>query len=247
MNTSLPEEVARRPGVLITGGTAGIGLASAKRFAQEGYNVCICGRNQDRLDSALEAIQVEDNSACTIVACRCDLSESGAAQLLAQAALERLGRVDVLVNNAAVAPLCPFAEVTDEVFEEAVQLNIRSVFYLTREIWKSMKAAEAGVIVNISSLAAVDPFPGFSVYGSSKAWIDLMTTALSGEGAEYGIRVYSVRPGAVETKMLRSLFPDFPAEECVSPEDIASKVWECVSQPESHPSGQHFAVTNQPS
>lgn len=235
-----------RPGCLITGGSAGIGLASAKLFAQHGYNLLICGRDSERLDQALEEIQDQVSDARNLVTVVCDLAEPGAAEVLASTAIEKLGRVDVLVNNAAVAPLAMLDEISNEVFEQTIEVNVKSIFYLTQAIWRHMKSQCRGVVVNISSLAAIDPFPGFSLYGSTKAWVDLMTTALASEGAEHGIRVYSVRPGAVETDMLRGLFPDFPADQCVSPEDIANKIWQCVSQPEQHESGRHFAVTNQP-
>ncbi len=237
--------VEGRPGCLITGGSAGIGLATAKLFARQGYDLLICGRDEGRLDLALESIQKEIDGARNLVTVVCDLGQPGAAKVLAETAIEKLGRVDVLVNNAAVAPLAMLDELTDDVFEEAVQVNVKSVFYLTRALWKHMKSQGRGVVVNISSLAAIDPFPGFSLYGSTKAWVDLMTTALAGEGKEHGLRVYSVRPGAVETQMLRGLFPDFPADECVTPEDVAEKIWQCVSLPAQYESGQHFAVTNQ--
>ncbi len=247
LSDSPSDEIHSRPAVLITGGSAGIGLATACRFAANGYNVLICGRDQARLDLALEKIQAMEDGPCTLIAVRCDLAEPGAAQALIDVAIERLGKIDVLVNNAGVAPLSPLDETSDEVFENTIQVNVRSVFYATRDVWKHMKEQGSGVVVNISSLAAVDPFPGFSLYGATKAWVDLMTTALVSEGSEHGIRVYSVRPGAVETDLLRGLFPDFPADQCVTPAEVAEKVWECVSQPDSHASGQHFPVTKQTS
>ena len=108
-----------------------------------------------------------------------------------------------------------------------------------------MKESNAGTIINISSLSAIDPFPGFSLYGASKSWLDLMTLALAAEGKESNIRVCSIRPGAVETPMLRGLFPDFPSEQCVQPADIAEVIWGCVNDPATYPSGQAFPVTNQ--
>ena len=116
---------------------------------------------------------------------------------------------------------------------------------MTQVAWKWMMRQGRGVVVNISSLAAVDPFPGFSLYGASKAWLDLLTVALAAEGAEHGIRVYSIRPGAVETPLLRNLFPDFPADQCVSPHDVARQVWKCVDLPEKFASGSAFDVSVQ--
>ena len=104
----------------------------------------------------------------------------------------------------------------------------------------------AATIVNVSSLSAIDPFPGFSLYGASKAWVDLLTEALATEGKECGIRVCSVRPGAVETPLLRGLFPDFPSDQCVSPDAVAEIILGCVASPEKFPSGGHFEVTTQP-
>ena len=244
----LPEEhlsLYKRPVCLVTGGSSGIGLATACRFASQGYNLVVCARDQTRLQAAKGQIldAADGSSLCLTTAC--NLAEVSAPKQLHQFCVENLGRIDVLVNNAANAPLGAFDEISEDVLDQTIAINIRSVFRLSQFVWRTMKEQDGGTIVNISSLAAVDPFPGFSLYGSSKAWIDLLTVALASEGAEFGIRVCSVRPGAVETSMLRGLFPDFPAEQCVSPEDVADRVWRCVDQPADHPSGDHFAVTNQ--
>lgn len=228
---------------LITGGSDGIGFATAKLFAGQGYQLAICGRTKSKLESAAQEIKASSGSEVfTIVA---DMSDSDQAKSVAEQTLKKFGQVNVLVNNAGAAPLAAFDEIDSAMFENVLNTNVRGVFYLTQTIWNSMRAGQGGTIVNISSLAAIDPFPGFSLYGASKAWIDLMTLALATEGQEQNIRVCSIRPGAVETKLLRGLFPDFPADQCVAPEVIAEHVWGCVSDPEKFPSGQAFAVTNQ--
>ncbi len=235
-----------RPVCMITGGSSGIGLATARKFAAMDYDIAICGRNADRLAEALEEIStLQQDDARQCLGSELDLSTPEAATEFAKHTLTNFGRVDVLVNNAATAPLAPFEEITSEVFESNINTNIRSVFYLTQAIWKQMKESNAGTIINISSLSAVDPFPGFSLYGASKSWLDLMTLALAAEGKESNIRVCSIRPGAVETPMLRGLFPDFPWEQCVQPADIAEVIWGCVNDPATYPSGQAFPVTNQ--
>lgn len=225
----------------MTGGSSGVGLATAITLAGNGYTVAICGRRKELLDSAVSQLDGDGH-----LALEADLCSGEQAVSFARSVLERFGRVDVLVNNAGMAPLSPLEEVTDEQFEDTLSLNVRSIFYLTREFWPVMKEQGSGTVVNVSSLAAVDPFPGFSVYGASKAWVDLFAKALGAEGAELGIRVCSIRPGAVETPLLRSLFPDFPAEQCVSPQDVADVIAACIEQPEKYPSGQAFEVTNQP-
>ena len=234
-----------QPVCVITGGTSGIGLATAKLFSRQGYRVAICGRRENLLSEAKSQIAAAGSKNVAPLAMQVDLHDPPRAREFGQAAIDAFGRIDVLVNNAGNAPLAPFAEIDTATFESVLDVNLRSVFHLTQVAWTQMLKQGGGVIVNISSLAAVDPFPGFSVYGASKAWLDLLTVALAAEGQEHGIRVCSIRPGAVETPMLRSLFPDFPAQQCVSPEDVAARIWGCVSEPENYESGKAYEVTNQ--
>ena len=170
-----------KPVCLVTGGTDGVGLAVARHFAAAGYRIASCGRDKQRLANAGAEFKKADVD-CLFV--QADLSDPKQAIALGEKAIEKFGRVDVLVNSAAAAPLAAFDEVTEETFENAINLNVRSVFYLTQTIWRKMKMQDngeqgRGVVINISSLAAIDPFPGFSVYGSTKAWIDLMSLALA--------------------------------------------------------------------
>ncbi len=231
------------PVCLVTGGTSGVGLAILQRFAIGGYQVATCGRDAQRLKNA-EAIIHDIRPNGLFV--QADLAKPAEAVSVVDRTIEKFQRIDILVNNAAVAPLSPFDEVSSETFENAIDVNVRSIFYLTQTVWRQMKRQGRGIIINISSLAAVDPFPGFSVYGSTKAWLDLMTVALAAEGKDSEIRVYSIRPGAVETPLLRRLFPDFPADQCVSPDDVARLASELVLHPEQFQSGKAYNVTNQP-
>jgi len=220
---------------VITGGSSGIGLATATLFFQTA-----------KLDAAKRKLLEIDNRPDDLASFVADLGAPDTMQAFADSALEFLGGVNVLVINAALAPMEKFEAIEAEQFESLVNVNVKSHFYLTQAIWKRMIKSGGGTIVNISSLSAVDPFPGFSLYGASKAWMDLMTQALAAEGEEHKLRVCSIRPGAVETPLLRGLFPDFPADQCVSPQQVAKMVLGCVDEPQKYPSGQCFAVTNQP-
>ena len=242
MNESKSDD---NPVCVITGGTSGIGLATAKLFSKNGYRIAICGRREGLLDEAKTQIVDAAGQDAAPLARQIDLNEPSQAREFGRAVIDAFGRIDVLVNNAGFAPLAPFDQIDSQTFETVLNVNLRSVFDLTQVAWKKMLEQGGGVVVNISSLAAVDPFPGFSLYGASKAWIDLLTVALAAEGTEHGIRVCSIRPGAVETPMLRNLFPDFPAQQCVSPEEVAARVWGCVNEPENYQSGHAFEVTNQ--
>lgn len=259
-----PSEHRPRRACLVTGGSSGIGLAIAKKFARQGYRVAICGRDGNRLQQAISQIretasrEFETNHAADIVdetclAERVDLADRDQTIQFAEKVISKFGSLDVLINNAAAAPLGAFESIQAEEFETTLDVNVRSVFYLTQAIWRYWTrethlepdriSGQARTIINISSLAAIDPFPNFSIYGASKAWMDLMTHALSIEGTPHGIRVCSVRPGAVETPLLRGLFPDFPADQCASPASVAELVWNCANQPAQFPSGRAFTLS----
>jgi len=248
-------DTKQAPVCLITGGSSGIGLATAELFAGQGYRVAICGRRPEVLAEAVAQVAQSAGGSAQVFSRVVDLADPVQARQLGAAVLDHWGQIDVLVNNAAAAPLAPFDEITSADFERVLDINLRSLFYLTQQVWKQMKnragdsaadgqSAVQPVIVNISSLSAVDPFPGFSIYGASKAWLDLLTQALGEEGKNLGIRIYSIRPGAVETPLLRGLFPDFPADQCTPPQAVAQLVWDCVHDPEKYPTGQALTVTN---
>ncbi|RMF77509.1 MAG: SDR family oxidoreductase [Planctomycetota bacterium] len=206
---------------IVTGGSRGIGLATAMRFARRGDNVVIAARNAAQLEAASREIQ-NVGAACEAVPV--DVSTSAGAQELVEVALGRFERVDVLVNNAGAAPCKPLSDFTDDDFRQAVDTNIGGVFFATRAVWPAMRRQGAGVIVSVSSMASFDPFPGLSVYGGAKAWVNVFTRAAAAEGKPLGIRVFAVAPGAVETRMLREAFPDFPAERTLAPDAVAAVI-----------------------
>ena len=156
--------------------------------------------------------------------------------------MQRFGRVDVLVNNAGVAPLAPVDEFDPAEFERVCQVNMAAVFHTTQAVWPVMKAQGGGLIANISSLASVDPFPGFGVYGASKAWVNLFSQATAAEGKAVGIRVFAIAPGAVETQMMRSIFPDFPKDQTLNPDDVAAVIVSVSDESMTYCTGQTIFV-----
>ncbi len=228
---------------MITGGTSGIGLATALRQAASGHEVVIFGRTKARLEQACEQILAAGAGSCQAI--EADFRYPQQAVNAMRSALERAGRCDLLVNAAAVAPLAGFAHTTAEAFDEVVNVNIRSLYLATQVIWPAMQNQGGGVIVNVSSLSAVSPFTGFSAYGASKAWLDTVTKAWADEGRADGIRAYSVRPGAVATPMLAGLFPDFPQEQTVSADEVAEVICQLALPPWRFSSGEAFTVSRQ--
>lgn len=206
---------------IITGATRGIGRATALRFAADGWNVVIAARHAEALEQTAEAV-VEAGGSCLPLAT--DVGRPAEVRRLVTTAHERFGRIDVLVNNAGVAPLGTIDEITPEAFDQVYEVNIAAIYHATRAVWPLMQDQGGGLIVNLSSLASVDPFRGFAVYGASKAWVNLFSQAMAAEGRPHGIRVFAVAPGAVETELMRSAFPDFPVDKALAPDDVAAVI-----------------------
>jgi len=213
--------------VIVTGGGRGIGRAVSQRFAEDGDQVFAVARSVDELDETCSSIK-RDGGLCCVR--KTDITDADEVEALVHECVERFGRVDVLVNCAGVAALATVDELDAQTFDQVVAVNMRAVYSTCRAVWPTMRKQGGGVIVNISSMASVDPFPGFAAYGASKAWVNLWTKALAEEGRSLGIRVFAVAPGAVETKMLRDAFPDFPADQTLDSSDVAGVV-HAISQP----------------
>lgn len=223
---------------IITGASRGIGLATAVRFARRGYNIVAVARNAVALSEAAEKITAAGGK-CHVLAA--DLSQPDSARECVNAAARVFGRLDVVVNNAGIAPLSNIPEMSDASFTECVELHCGSVFRLTRAAWTAL-AATRGTIVNISSIASTDPFPGFSVYGACKAWVNTFTRAAADEGRALGIRVIGIAPGAVETEMLREHFPEFPKEQTLAPDDVAAAIEAVTTDAFRYATGQTLFV-----
>ncbi len=227
-----------QPVCVVTGGSAGVGLAIAKKFSELGHRLVICARNPETLDKAKLSLTANGRASCETLSL--DLSTPEACEQLVQTACEKFGRVDALVNNVGAAPCAPVDQLSKADFRQALALNVETVFHTTQAVWPIMKEQAGGLIVNISSLASVDPFPGFSVYGACISWVNLFSKATADEGKPHGIRVYSVALGAVETQMLRGLFPDFPDDQTLAPEEVAEFVAGLCSETMTHTTGQTF-------
>lgn len=225
--------------VVVTGGGRGVGRAVCVRFAESGYAVVAAARSSDELQETARLVG-RGGGLCAPV--RCDVRSAEDVASLLQTAIDRFGRVDVLANCAGIAPLAAIDELDPQTFDDLWAINVKAIYETCRRVWPVMRAQGGGVIVNISSVASADPFPGFAAYGASKAWVNLWSKGLAEEGRPHGIRVFSVAPGAVETQMLRSAFPTYPADQCLQPADVARLIYE-LTQPECRfPSGDTIFI-----
>ena len=225
----MPEPVA-----VITGAGRGIGRATAVELAGAGYRVVLAGRDRESLEETLHAIGGRGLAMPT------DVTRPAEVGRLIAAALDAFGRVDALVNNAGLAPVRSVKEMTPEEWRAVIDTNLSAAFYATRAAWPAFERQGRGVVVNISSAAARDPFAGFAAYGAAKAGLTLFGLAAAREGAPVGIRVHTIAPGAVETGMFRQIrtADEWPADKTLDPADVARVVLQCVRGDLRHASGE---------
>lgn len=223
---------------IVTGAGRGIGRATAIRLGRSGGRVALVSRSACELQETALAVRDAGGEPLAIPA---DVAaETDVVRIIARTQ-ERFGRIDVLVNNAGVAPLSPLPEMSVDSFDWLVAVNIRGVFLLCRAAWPIMASNGGGTIISISSVAARDPFPGFAAYGGTKAFVETFTRGMADEGRAVGIRAFAVAPGAVDTKMLRDLFPDFPAAQTLPADGVAALVESLATG--SHPASSGETVT----
>ncbi len=225
MNTSA------QPVALITGAGSGVGRDTALLLAESGYAVALVGRTQAKLQDTADAIRDEVSAEAAVLIQPCDLCEPAALKPLAETVGQHFGRIDALVNNAGIAPLKPFTDTTEADFDACLATNLKGPYFLAQACWPWMVQQNAGVIVNVSSMASVDPFTGFSAYAAAKAGLNLMGKALADEGQAHHIRVVAVAPGAVETPLLRSMFNEnmLPTDKTLDPAIVAGVIRDCIT------------------
>ena len=182
---------------VVTGGSTGIGLASARRFIEDGAQVFITGRNPETLDAAVAELGDRATGVRGDVANLDDLD-----RLFAQVR-EHFGRVDILFANAGIAPFVPFDAVTEEHFDTLFNINVRGLFFTVQKALPLLSEG-ASVILNASVVAQIG-IPNTSVYSATKAAVRSLARTLAAELGPRGIRVNVVSPGLIETPLVGKL------------------------------------------
>lgn len=214
---------------VVTGASRGIGAAIARRLAADGLNVVVnyAGAAADA-DALVAALREAGGAA---VAIRADVSDANAVRALFDAAQERFGAVDVLVNNAGIMQLAPLAQSADDLFDRHVAINLKGVFNGMREAARRLRSG--GRIISFSSSVVGLYQPGYGVYAATKAGVEAMTHVLANEMRGRGITVNAVAPGPTATALfLNGKTPELidrlsrlaPLERLGQPEDIAAAV-----------------------
>ena len=225
---------------VITGAGRGIGRATAVELARAGYRVVLASRNRGELEATLRAAGAGTRG----IAVPTDVSRHEDVERLVGAAVERFNRIDAVVHSAGLAPVRPITEMSVDEWHAVIDTNLSAAFYLCRSAWPVFERQGAGVVVNVSSFAARDPFPGFAAYGAAKAGLNLFGLAAAREGERIGVRVHTVAPAAVETAMFRQILTpeQYPAAKTLAPEDVARTIAHCVTGELKYTSGEVIYV-----
>ena len=213
---------------IITGATGGIGTALVRKLAGCGYNLVLAGRSLQKLKTVREIARESaseagfDAAGCEI--CCVDLTLPGTPRLLTEAAKERFGGLDVLINCAGIAQHDDFEAVTPEQFDRIMAVNVKAPYFLCQAALPLLRASDCASIINIASVVAHKGYPQQSVYAASKHALLGLSKSLANEVYRDGIRVHVVSPGAVYTQMAALARPDLTPEGMTLPEDIADIV-----------------------
>jgi len=182
---------------VITGGSSGIGLATAKLFQQAGAKIAISGRNQKSLDDAVREL------AAGVVAVRSDVSKLSDLDALFDLVVKKLGRIDVLFANAGIARFAPLTDVSEDLYDETFDINVKGVFFTIQKAIPQMN--DNGSIILNTSFVNQAGVPTTSVYAASKAAVRSLARGVASELAARGIRVNVVSPGPISTPLYGKL------------------------------------------
>ena len=215
---------------IVTGAGTGIGREISAQLAEAGYRVVLVSRSAEHLESTAAEIKKRASDPPSTFVIPADLTDQQQVSSIVDQTMNEFGRVDVLVNNAAVAPNVPIQETTRDLLSQTFSLNSFAPALLVASLWKVFQRQGGGCVVNISSMATIDPFDGLSIYAASKAALESLTRSIVNEGRPWGISAFAIAPGAVETPMLRTLISkeELPTEKTLSPATMAKVVLQCV-------------------
>ncbi|MFI5285985.1 MAG: SDR family NAD(P)-dependent oxidoreductase [Candidatus Dormibacteria bacterium] len=210
--------------VMITGASRGLGRAVAVAAAREGASLAICARGGQALEAVAEECRALDAEVLAVLA---DMSDATDIERFAATALERFGGIDVLVNNAAELGPLPLPQLTDapsSALEHVLQANVLGPLRLTQAVIGGMLLRNRGLVLNISTDAAVIGFEGLGLYSASKAALDALTRSWSAELRRTEVRVISVDPGDMHTEMHMAADPEANPHDLLRPEDVAKRL-----------------------
>lgn len=233
---------------IITGGSRGIGFATADKFLKEGATVILAASSQASADKAVFQLK-EKYPEATVAGISPNLASLESVREAFKEATAKYGCVDILVNNAGVSESTPFMEYTEDTFDKVMDLNVKGVFNATRAAAECM-VARGGVILSTSSMVSISGQPSGFAYPASKFAVNGLTVSLARELGPKGIRVNAVAPGIAETDMMKAvpkevidpMIARIPLRRLGQPEDIANAFVFLASDEASYITGVVLSV-----
>lgn len=184
--------------VLITGAGSGLGAAAAAAFAKDGAKVVLCGRRKQRIEEIAARIAEQGGEALAVQA---DVSVQEDVERLVKAALSRFGRIDAVINNAAVFEAGTVTEMSFEAWSRQIAINLNGVFLVVKTCLPTMRSQRYGRIINITSGLAVNGAGGFAAYAAAKAGVESLTRTIAEDESGNGILCNMYNPGPIKTEM----------------------------------------------
>lgn len=212
--------------IIVTGGSRGIGRALVENFARDGYNVVLNYNKSEK--SARQIKQSLEEEGFMIDIFKADVSKREEVKQLIEFVLKKYGKIDVLINNAGIARINMFSDVTEKEWDEIMNVNLKSAFFTIQEVLPSMIHQKKGLIINISSIWGLVGASCEAVYSASKAGLDGLTKSLAKELGLSNIRVNGIAPGIIDTnmnsnldeKIKKEIEKEIPLGKIGKPEDI---------------------------
>ncbi len=185
---------------IVSGGSLGIGRATAELLAAQGASVVLCGRRQEAVDDAVAAITSAGGKAIGVAA---DVSNSADAERIVRTAVDSFGAVDILVNSAGIQTYGTVVETSEELWDKVFDINVKGIYLLAHFAIPEMEERGGGAIINVSSVQAFQSQKQVAAYTATKGAINALTRAMALDHAEQKIRVNTICPGSIDTPMLR--------------------------------------------
>ncbi|WP_170576412.1 SDR family NAD(P)-dependent oxidoreductase [Ruegeria atlantica] len=230
---------------IVTGAARGIGRACVERLLADGANVVLADVDTDRLAETMEEIAAPDRT----LSVQTDVASKEQVDALVEAAVDRFGRLDIMVNNAGIAPIMDFLDVTEDIYDRVMDVNLKGAFLGTQAAARQMIAqGDGGVVVNMSSINSGLANPSVATYAISKGGMNQVTTTAAVAFAPHNIRVVGVGPGTIMSEMIQGAFISDAGNHAIlsrtpigrygQPEEIASVVSFLASDDASYITGE---------
>ena len=234
---------------IVTGSTRGIGKETALLLLKNGMNIIISSRNQENIDNIIQKVSVKFPSKKeNILGLKCDVSNYSDIKFLVGEAIKRFGKIDILVNNAGIVYFKSLIDTTEEEWDRTIDINLKGVFLFTKEVLPHMiENKTGGIIVNVSSGAGKYGFPNLSSYCASKFGIIGLTESIAKEVDKFNIKVMTICPGGVDTKMMEDIIKEgFNKSNAnlMEPEEVAKKIYDMIFNQKGYRNGQSIEFYN---